>query len=1073
MNRLSRIVPILLMVAVLIAAGGCTKKARAKRMIKAATIDFLAEKYDAAEIEYKNAMQMNGMDPFVLGQLGRICEAEGRILDAHVILAKADEMLPNNPAIEISLGKVDVAFHDTSNAVHLAEKVLKQQPTNADALLLLSDSFAPVNFEEQIIESLPHPEENPAYHVVEGIMALRRKKTDQCASELHAAIAANPKMAEAYFAEAELYAVEKDSTNADEALKTAAGLAPVRSFIRTRYTEFLMQSGKRDEAHAALKEVLDKAPDYLPAWVTLMDLDMSEAKYDDAASCASTILDRDARNYQALLSRSSISLAKGDVDKAVAQLENMATIYGRSPQVKYELANAYLTQHDKVKCMAALNEALTLDPGYGQAAVMLAELDIRNGDPASAIALLERYSKKAPGVIQTQLLMADAYIAENKPDEAIAIYGKLAEALPKSPQFPVLIGVTYAEHHRIPQAQAEFEQALKLAPDFVPAVQQLVNLYLSTENYKAAVTLVQGVAARNPKAAEPWELLAQIHVAQDHSADAEEDLRKAIELNPDLPTPYLLLAQVYVKTKEYPQALQKLNALVGRTNDATAFLQIGAIHDELKEYEAARDAYEKVLAINAQSPPALNNLAYIYAEHLNKLDKAYQLAEKAREVRPYDYHIGDTLGWILYKQGDYPRALAILQDSGEKAPTDAEIQYHVGMAHYMMDEEEAARASLQRAVSSTQDFAEKDIARSRLTILNINPDNATANVMADLQKELDDNPKDPVILNRIGALQEKNAPDKAAETYEDALQQDPSAVPIMAKLARLYALKLNDPDKAMSLATSAHKLAPENPQVSAILGHLVYRTGDYTWALSLLENAADQIPDQPELLYDLAWAYYSVGRISDARATMQKALLAGASFGGADDAKRFITLADALGSMDKIQAAANQARTILMTESKYVPALMVAGLDAERTGDFKGAQDDYTQALAALPMFTVAERQLAILDARHFCDDAQGCAAAEKARAAYPNDTEVARSLGILSYYQQKYPRSAELLQETASSNPSDGELYYYLGMDHFQLKENKESKASLEKALSLKIPDNLASQAKTTLASLKQPPAQ
>ena len=48
---------------------------------------------------------------------------------------------------------------------------------------------------------------------------------------------------------------------------------------------------------------------------------------------------------------------------------------------------------------------------------------------------------------------------------------------------------------------------------------------------------------------------------------------------------------------------------------------------------------------------ALNNLAVLYSDDLGQLDKAYDLAKKAREVAPNDPHIADTLGWILYKEG--------------------------------------------------------------------------------------------------------------------------------------------------------------------------------------------------------------------------------------------------------------------------------------------------------------------------------------------------------------------------------------------------------------------------------------
>ena len=65
------------------------------------------------------------------------------------------------------------------------------------------------------------------------------------------------------------------------------------------------------------------------------------------------------------------------------------------------------------------------------------------------------------------------------------------------------------------------------------------------------------------------------------------------------------------------------------------------------------------------SVPALNNLACLYSEQLNDLNKAYDLARKAHELQPQEASAGDTLGWVLYKRGDYQQALSILQNSAQ------------------------------------------------------------------------------------------------------------------------------------------------------------------------------------------------------------------------------------------------------------------------------------------------------------------------------------------------------------------------------------------------------------------------
>ena len=63
------------------------------------------------------------------------------------------------------------------------------------------------------------------------------------------------------------------------------------------------------------------------------------------------------------------------------------------------------------------------------------------------------------------------------------------------------------------------------------------------------------------------------------------------------------------------------------------------------------------------------------------------MAEQARQLQPDNAYIADTLGWILYRRGDYARALRLLGEAAEKLPTAAETQYHLGMTHYMMGEE--------------------------------------------------------------------------------------------------------------------------------------------------------------------------------------------------------------------------------------------------------------------------------------------------------------------------------------------------------------------------------------------------
>ena len=90
-----------------------------------------------------------------------------------------------------------------------------------------------------------------------------------------------------------------------------------------------------------------------------------------------------------------------------------------------------------------------------------------------------------------------------------------------------------------------------------------------------------------------------------------------------------------------------------------------------------------------------------------------------------------------------------------------------------------------------------------------------------------------------------------------------------------------------------------------------------------------------------------------------------------------------------------------------------------------------------------------------------------KARTAFPKDPEIARLLGRLSYQRGEFARAVQLLQESAPAFPQDGELLHQLGIAQYRMKQ-RESKATLTKALSLAPNSPLAAESKQILSELK-----
>jgi tetratricopeptide (TPR) repeat protein len=503
--------------------------------------------------------------------------------------------------------------------------------------------------------------------------------------------------------------------------------------------------------------------------------------------------------------------------------------------------------------------------------------------------LLAPIVRERPQIAQAQSLLATAYLAQQKRDEALAIYRKMTELFPKDPQPPFLAGSILLAQGQQSEARKAFERSSEINPDYLPPVEKLVDLDLAEKQYGAALARVEKQIEKNPNAAQAWGLKGKIDLAQRDFTHAESDLLKAIELDPKLEAAYLLLAQLYVASNRQDEAVAKLTAFL-ETNKtaqaAPAMMQLAMIQEQRKDFAAARDVYEKLLSVAPNFPLALNNLAVLYSEHLGQLDKAYELAQKAREALPNNPNITDTLGWITFKKGDYGNALRLLQESASKLDA-AVFQFHVGMAHYMVGDEEAARTALQKAVDATADFPGKDEARQRLAVLAINAGTANAGVQTDLEKYLREWPSDPAALARLAEIQQRDkAVDQAVKTYEKLLADDPYYAPATHQLALLYGQLSTDSQKAYELIEKARQAYPNDPLIAKTLGILNYRRGYYPQSLQLLTEAAAKRKDDAELLYYLGEDYNQLKQWNECKDTLQRALAMNLPPGLESDAKR-------------------------------------------------------------------------------------------------------------------------------------------------------------------------------------------
>jgi tetratricopeptide (TPR) repeat protein len=887
---------------VAVASAGCSKKGPTKdELLSQAKDAFVANQYDKAEKAYRDVLGLAPDDPVALRQLGFIYHDQGQLLQAYPLLKKAAELQPEDLELQLKLCATLLSGGELAQARDAALQVLEKQPGQEEALLLLAGaSRTPEDIEDarKLIQGFREKDQDrPGYHLALGLLDLLQNNQAAAESEFKAALNLDPKSSNANAALGALYWSRNDLKSAEQAFKTAADFAPERSPMRLRYADFLLKTGATAEAQAFLNEINRKLPDYLPPRVYLMKMACTKQQDEDCTARVQNVLAQDPINYDAVFWDGILSLAKRDAARAIRDFGYLRNTYTGDPLVRHQLALAYLLSAQNAspvnsrnaieEAESSLNEAVKLNPRFDQAILLLAELKLRKGNPAAAADLLIPVTKERPQIVQAQYLLASAYLALGKRDQALAVYRQMTELFPQDPLPSLITGNILLGQGQQQEARKAFEKSAEISPDYLPATERLVDLDLAAKQYADAIERVQKFIEKDPKLAQPWALRGKIYLAQQDFTHAEPDLLKAIELDPKLEPGYLLLAQLYVASNRAEEAIARLTAFVEKNKTVPALMQLAVINEQLKNFAAARDAYEQLLTVAPNSALALNNLAVLYSERFGELDKAYDLAKKANEAAPNEPHLADTLGWILFKKGDYGNALRLLQESASKLPDLPEIQFHTGMAHYMMGEEGPARLALQKAADAIVDFPGKDEARERLALLAINVGTANTGVRTELENYLRKWPNDPAALMRLAQIQQRDgAVDQAVKTYEKVVADNPLYAPATRQLALLYGQLSTDSAKAYELVTKARQVYPDDPDIAKTLGILNYRRGYYPQAVELLKLATAKRKDDPELLYYLGEVHHQLKQWDACKEALQRALTLNLSPGLADDARR-------------------------------------------------------------------------------------------------------------------------------------------------------------------------------------------
>jgi tetratricopeptide (TPR) repeat protein len=465
-----------------------------------------------------------------------------------------------------------------------------------------------------------------------------------------------------------------------EAYEKALICDPEAEFVISKLPQLLLRMGRSEEAAGRIKEHLEKHPDDAESHLLLAKIFIRDGKLEEAAEQCRKAHDLNPKDAAPLLLLSELQLAANKKELAKTALEDALETDSTSASAHLLLARLLAEEEKFAKALEHYRQVLAISPSegvklemadvlvrqkkYNQAAKTYKELLAKNElDDEARIGLIHVYllqnkEKKAASELQrlkelvdspeqAELTVAKLYIRWEEPGKAAKLLNELLQK-EKNSEASYLLGALYFQEKKyedtlktlaqIDQEDEEYEDGLVL---HVRTLRQL-------KRQEEAIQLLDAALTQEPLAPEIWTLLAGLQ----QEAGQEE---------------------AYLKTFD--------RALKAHPGNELLQYEQGLALEQAGKKKQALTAMQRLLKKNPDHAGALNYVGYNWAESNINLNKAFLYLSRAKELKPQDGSVRDSLGWVYYRLGNFEEARKTLEEAAKLSPEEPAIFDHLAETH--------------------------------------------------------------------------------------------------------------------------------------------------------------------------------------------------------------------------------------------------------------------------------------------------------------------------------------------------------------------------------------------------------
>ena len=460
-----------------------------------------------------------------------------------------------------------------------------------------------------------------------------------------------------------------------------------------RAVEVANQGRLPDLALEAAQTWYQLEPQSTPALSVVASLLVSTRKVDEAQPYLAKLLEAEGVDLERGYLQLNRLLA-GNPDKA-ANLRVVRNLAARHPELApshLAIAQAAAAANDERLALAESRRATEIKPDWEAPAIFEAQL-LQKRSNAEAAKRLAQFVEKNPSSRQGRLAYARALMADKRVAEARKQYEALLADNPNDSDLIYTIGVLAYQLKDYALAEDNMKRLIAL-PDYRDPDGARFLLGQIAEEQKQWPRAIQWYdEIQDGEHALAARLRTANAIAKQGKLDAARQyLHKSAEDHPGQEVQFTVAdAQLLREANRTQDAYQLLSdALKGDPEQPELLYDLALTAEKMERFDLLESNLRKLIEVKPDHAHAYNALGYSFAERNLRLPEARKLIEKALEISPEDYFIIDSLGWVLYREGDLKGAARELRRAYSGRP-DAEIGAHLGEVLWMLGERDEAR----------------------------------------------------------------------------------------------------------------------------------------------------------------------------------------------------------------------------------------------------------------------------------------------------------------------------------------------------------------------------------------------